>query len=189
MVVDEKEAFFPDLLSFSEICPLLPDSGGCYAVCSRKIADTFGMGQDEGVYQTRAIQLMYGENSRQLDFPEYTQLNMKEREACQDAVVSHLLGFYTVDEYGTIPGYDTETMSRASGIFHGIPNYAAMLALSGRISGIAHMMDIQTVFYILSILLFFMITENLGWKRLTGGILTALPGIFSLSRYGLQNQR
>lgn len=134
----------------------------------------FGMGQDEGVYQTHAIQLMYGENSRQLDFPEYTQLNMKEREACQDAVVSHLLGFYTVDEYGTISGYDTETMSRASGIFHGIPNYAAMLALSGRISGIAHMMDIQTVFYILSILLFFMITENLGWKRLTGGILTAL---------------
>lgn len=138
----------------------------------------FGMGQDEGVYQTHAIQLMYGENSRQLDFPEYTQLNMKEREACQDAVVSHLLGFYTVDEYGTISGYDTETMSRASGIFHGIPNYAAMLALSGRISGIAHMMDIQTVFYILSILLFFMITENLGWKRLTGGIPYGIAGIF-----------
>ena len=33
----KKEALFPDLLSFSEICPLLPDSGGCYAVCSRKI--------------------------------------------------------------------------------------------------------------------------------------------------------
>lgn len=40
----------------------------------------FGMGQDEGVYQVKAIELAYGNTERQLDFKEYSNLETDEEK-------------------------------------------------------------------------------------------------------------
>lgn len=123
--------------------------------------ELFGMGQDEGVYQCVAINFMNGIDSRQQDFEEYHMLESdSEREAFKNSVRGKLAGYDIPSEIYPDTVYD-RNVSEVSGIYHGIPTYPALLAMWGQLFGMENMMDIETVFYILTIFLVSFVCTNL----------------------------
>lgn len=121
----------------------------------------FGMGQDQGVYQTKAIDLVYGKNKNQQDIVEINYLaDENEFEKFSKQIESNLLGFNRYD--GTKPTLEeSKRLSSISGIYHGIPTFPGLLSLWGILFGINKMMNIQNIFFICSIFTLYYIIENL----------------------------
>ncbi len=134
----------------------------------------YGTGQDEGVYQTQAINLVYGKTKLQQDFEEYADLPSDDwRDTYREKMENELVGFYNYDPELPFASEEAE-LSDVSGIFHGIPTFAALLAIPGRIAGIRHMSDIQTVFYFALIIYAYMAMEALNIRRPLKYLLTVL---------------
>lgn len=55
----------------------------------------FGMGQDQGVYQTKAIEIMYDTAKNQVDFEEYQNLTDKADKQLYQEILPRFTGFYT----------------------------------------------------------------------------------------------
>jgi hypothetical protein len=133
----------------------------------------FGMGQDQGVYQTKAIFLIGSKNDNQIDLRGYyASPDEQYRAEFAEMVVSQRYagaGFYYFRgnaNRGTV--MPDEQYSPASGFFHGIPNFPALLSISGKIFGVDKMMHIQTVFFLLAVALIYMTLDiNLRLKKLT----------------------
>ncbi|MFR4393499.1 MAG: hypothetical protein ACLT29_04080 [Ruminococcus callidus] len=126
--------------------------------------ELFGMGQDEGVYQTVAVNFLNGITDRQQDFAEYHTLSKEQQELFHDKVFSYLVGYDLETEDYPATVYD-RNVSPVSGIYHGIPTYASMLAMWGKLFGMAQMQDVQTVFYGCTIFLVFFLCRNLKLRR------------------------
>lgn len=124
----------------------------------------FGVGQDQGVYQAKAIALIEGYNDNVLNLDEYESLkDGQARLDYENEVYQKLLGFYTYDY--NFPDQDsTQYQNDLSGVFHGISTFPALLALWGSIFGINHIMGIQTLFYMIGILLIGVILRNIHVK-------------------------
>lgn len=112
----------------------------------------YGMGQDEGVYQTQAILFMNHITKRQYDYEEYYMLDTdEEREVYERAVSPDMLaGAYSAQDE-LFPA-----ISERATVFHGLGTYSALLALCGSILGMHRMMNINGFMYILVI---FMVSE------------------------------
>lgn len=137
----------------------------------------FGMGQDQGVYQTAAVNYYYGLTSRIQTLDECSILEAEDADAYIAMVDTKLGGydndyqeFVTLDESpDTVPAY-----------IHGIPVFAAMLALCAKISGLENMQDIQTVFYVCVIMLVIFSCQNMKLKKtaqLTAGLTVAFCSV------------
>lgn len=125
----------------------------------------FGMGQDEGVYQTQAISFMTGNVKKQKDFDEYHLLETDEERAhFEYYVTNHLGGWDKAPEDYPETSYD-RSVSPVSGIYHGIPTYSALLALCGTIFGMAHMSDFEMLLYVCMIFLVYFVCRNLKLRR------------------------
>ena len=123
-----------------------------------------GMGQDEGVYQVKAIALMEGYTKNQLDFEEYHLLTSEDNKERYYYQIIRQVGF---DNYDSgFPTLDVENeLSDVSGHFHGIPTYASLLALWATIFGLKNMMGIQIVAFLCAICLLWFILDLLKCKR------------------------
>ncbi len=134
----------------------------------------FGMGQDEGVYQTQAIQFMYGYNDVQRDFEEYDMLESEDaKEDFRVSLQEDLIGLYNYDT--SLPfASEAKEISDVSAVFHGIPTFPALLGLFGKMFGIRHMSDIQTIFYICAVFLLYFILTDLNTKRVNRILCTIL---------------
>ncbi len=133
----------------------------------------FGMGQDEGVYQTQAIYFIYNKNKVQQDFEEYATLSDEDKKIYKEALENNLPGFYNYDT--DLPfASEEEELSEVSGVFHGIPTFPALLGMFGRLFGLSHMSDIQTIFYICMILFVYMTMDDMKIRKVLKYILTAL---------------
>lgn len=140
----------------------------------------FGMGQDEGVYQTQAIQFMYGFNDIQRDFEEYHMLeSLQAKEEFGISLNDDLIGLYNYDPSLPFASQDKE-LSEVSAVFHGIPTFPALLALFGKMFGLRHMSDVQTIFYICSIYLIYFIFMDLNIKRTNRTVCTILFAVSPL---------
>lgn len=136
----------PDL-SIKPVCIPIIISIICLPLIMNK-NELFGMGQDQGVYQVVAINLLNGLTQRQQDFAEYHLLTNPEAQTTfNEFVHSNLVGYdiSPADYPDTVYNRD---ISPVSGIYHGIPTYPAMLALFAKLFGISNMINIQTVFWI-----------------------------------------
>lgn len=98
--------------------PLLVCAGGLVLVAVKH--GFFGMGQDEGVYQTVAVNLMNGITDRQQDFAEYHQIPAEQQETFAQSIFQQLAGYDTESAGHVSHGFDT-SISPVSGIYHGIP--------------------------------------------------------------------
>lgn len=126
--------------------------------------DFFGMGQDEGVYPVKAIELIYGHEERQLDFEEYSLLETDEQKAEYAALVERQAGFDNYDSCKPTLSAEGE-LSPVSGIFHGIPTYPAVLALWGAIFGLENMSQVQSILFLCAMFFIVFTVENLKLKR------------------------
>ena len=107
----------------------------------------FGMGQDQGVYQTKAIELIYGNNTNELDicYPLKT-LNKEDFEYYRDEM-GKLQGYYLIGQVNpAVPDFENGGETRLRGVYHGISTWPAILALFGEMFGVDHMQDCQTLF-------------------------------------------
>ncbi len=140
--------------------------------------DFFGMGQDQGVYQIKAINLLYGETSKIQTIDEYDALPEGEyKEYYLDRVVG-LGGYDRLVNSGYITGVDVdEETSQTDAYWHGIPTYPAILALSAAIFGIEGMMNVQWLFYVCLLLMVYYILERTKTSRLFQTALVVLLGI------------
>ena len=124
----------------------------------------FGMGQDQGVYQTQAILFMQGDTKRQKDISEYHDLESdQEREQFRKDVQAHLRGYDVPDEDYPDTVYD-RSVSPVSGIIHGIPTYSALLAMWGTMFGMSNMQGFETLLFICMIFIVHFICRNLKLK-------------------------
>ncbi|MGN1403044.1 MAG: hypothetical protein ACI4XB_01835 [Ruminococcus sp.] len=126
----------------------------------------FGMGQDEGVYQTVAINFMNGITDRQQDFAEYHLLSDEQQSAFTESILHRLIG-YDIGTHEYPPTVYDNDVSPVSGIYHGIPTFASILAMWGTIFGMAQMQGVQTVFYFCTIFLVFFTCRNLKLRSCT----------------------
>ncbi len=151
----------------------------------------FGMGQDQGVYQTKAIELMFDNNSNEYDF-EYVKdvlTDPKDYDYFRDTIIS-LQGYYLVGSKYVLDDSDQiGGESGLRGIYHGIPTWPAILALFGRMFGMSYMQECQTVFFVCFLMIVFYILEN--FKIITVceagvvGILATSPQIVWVAKSAL----
>lgn len=136
----------------------------------------FGMGQDEGVYQTKAIALMNGYTDNTFNLDELNQLNIDNvldvpmyKNGIHEAYGFNIYN----DTLDNTTGYQ-----QGEGTFHGIPTYPAVLALWGSVFGYQHMSGINTLFLMCAIFLIYYMCINLKLKK---GIATSVTTIFAIS--------
>ena len=137
----------------------------------------FGMGQDQGVYQTKAIQLVYGDASRQLDFEEYASLTTDQQRTEYRAFTADLLGFDNFDSQKPFLN-SADELSDVSGIFHGIPTFPAILALAISAFGLENMLVFQSVFYLALLVFALKICENFKFSKLVSTVVV-VAALFS----------
>lgn len=157
--------------------PLLVCAAGAVLVAVKH--GFFGMGQDEGVYQTVAINLMNGITDRQQDFTEYHLVSPEQQGTFAENVYHRLIGYDIGNTSYPETVYDNN-VSPVSGIYHGIPTYASILAMWGTIFGMSQMLHVQTVFYFCIIFLTFFVCQHFQLRRSSSAlacILTAASPI------------
>ena len=132
----------------------------------------FGMGQDEGVYQTQAIGFIYGYDHVYQKIEEYDLLTdeQQRQEYLEDYICNKLIGNDTPKsisgiEFASGGKIFAEDAPVNEGYMHGIPCFSALLAMSGRLFGLKHMADINTVFMICIIFIVFFICRHLKLKN------------------------
>ncbi len=171
----------------------------------------FGMAQDQGVYQVKALMLIEGQNDNTYDIDEYYLLESDEEKAQYKEKFTELLGYYvyaddvTADEVAAddVAADDVTADDAAAninpntemqGVFHGSNTYAALLALHGYIWGYNHMNGVNAILAIVCMWVVYMICMNLRLGKAVGilctGIVTLSPAIVwtaksSLSESGL----
>ncbi len=108
----------------------------------------FGMGQDQGVYQVKALFLMKDKTEKQIYYDEIEKLETdKEKETFKEDVFRYA-GY---DKYDVNLWFNSEEdkVNDTSGYFHGVQTFPALLAWSGTLFGIEHMMLCQMFFLFL----------------------------------------
>lgn len=133
-----------------------------------------GMDQDGGVYQAKAIELIYGNTENQVDFEEYSTLESEsEKTEFAESLRRNLVGFYRFEDIYVTTNAESR-LSPVSGVYHGIPTYPAILALWGTIFGVQNMAGIQTIFLICGVFLIFLIGESLDFSKIINIFTTTL---------------
>lgn len=126
--------------------------------------DFFGMGQDQGVYQTQAILFMNGDTKRQKDFSEYHELgDDEERDHFLFGARNYLRG-YDIPSANYPETVFDRNVSRVSGIIHGIPTYSALLAMWGTFFGMSNMQGFETLIFICFVFIVYFVCRNLKLK-------------------------
>lgn len=124
----------------------------------------FGMQQDQGVYQTAAVAMISGKWENVMELDVYRKLAGEDRERYMHVVPTEINGFYFYQR--DLEGlYSIDFATDATGYFHGIPTYPALLALWGGMFGIGAMGGIQTVLFVLLLALGYLFLRELGSKR------------------------
>lgn len=154
----------------------------------------FGMGQDQGVYQVKAIDLMYGKTSRIYYLEEYNQLETPEEKAFYyEKAVESFQGLnigITEDERSALPAFINPDLNAeytgVYAVYHGLPTYPALLALWGLLFGLEAMAGVQTLIFILTVLMLWLVAEQLEMKKTVALLVCAVfllsPEIVWLSK-------
>ncbi len=146
------------LLNKRDILPIIILITGF--IITRHQFGIYGMGQDEGVYQTKAIALLQGHTDNLYRFEEYHELGKDEQEQ-YERFLEKFTGYYSLSDTYQADAQE-EGGCAGEGYLHGIPTMAAVLALSGSVLGLSHLKFICVLFYLASIWLLYVITKKIG---------------------------
>lgn len=135
--------------------------------------ELYSMGQDQGTYQVKALYLMERDTHNYIEMEEFRKLDTpEERQKYLDFIYDQNNLYLPRVEWET--DYDASHFDRIVGTIHGLPTYSALLGLWGTIFGYQNMIGVQTPLYLCIIFLSFYICENLGFRKRTGALVTAL---------------
>lgn len=136
----------------------------------------YGMGQDEGVYQAKAIGYIYGYNDNYVSFDEYDKLeSQQEKERYMQVLGNDLAGynFALSEEKTSLAGSDV-SLNDTLGNLHGIHTFSALLGLYGTIAGVENMLGLGSIILMLSAFIMWLILTNLKVNNLYKGIAVLL---------------
>lgn len=140
--------------------------GVCLAVIPLSFSTfgMFGIGQDEGVYQAKAIGYIYGSNDNYLSFSEYDKIDTKEEKSeYMKNLGNYLAGYnFVLDEEDLSRAGDEVVQNDTLGNLHGIHTFSALLGLYGSVAGVENMLQMGTWLLILSLFLLWLVLGNLG---------------------------
>ncbi len=148
----------------------------------------YGMQQDQGVYETSAIAMIYGNTSNEKVWKEYDMLPESDQKRFLHLAPTELNGLYFYNEdYADF--YTTQFSSEASAYFHGIPTFPAVLALWGSVFGMEHMIGVQSVIFCILLGLLYLFLQDYGCKNwvtyLCCGTLTFSPLVIWVGKAAL----
>ncbi|MCQ2532041.1 MAG: hypothetical protein MJ093_04970 [Saccharofermentans sp.] len=123
----------------------------------------YGMGQDQGVYQSQVMAFVDGDTKKIKDFSEYYELNDNDKTN----YILHLNGLLGADSIKSevLDGYYSNEASDSKVYLHGIPEFSAFMTTWAIAWGIQHMMGVQSFFYVLLLLLTYLCARNLEIKK------------------------
>ncbi|MBO4636379.1 MAG: hypothetical protein J5685_04455 [Clostridiales bacterium] len=164
------------------IVPVLASLIGV-ALVSAVPFDYFGMGQDQGVFQTEAIMYARGLTSRQVDIKEYhVAETASEKEQIMSALTEpNLYGTKNYDEtniFRVLTGSSRLSINQVTQVFHGLHTFSSLLALGAILFGISNMVKINTVIFVLCI---FWFCKVMGALKIPKKIQAVLCGILLIS--------
>ena len=146
-------------------------------------------GQDQGLYQFKAILYISGDYRNINSFDEYEFLNGDEEKFKYFKLLKDMVGVELIksptspipDYYGppeiTINDVNVNDEGMTDYILHGIATFPALLALWGKMFGITNMTGILTVIYVISILGVWFICDNLGLKKTSSTVAAIIYGL------------
>ncbi len=144
-------------LSWKKYLPLaILLAAGAFLVHGK--AGFYGTGQDQGLYQIRAMMYMGGYNDNVIDFPEYYDVENNWEKSEYLRILEDMDGYYLLKKDGL------KNANEVNGILHGIATFPALLGLWGRMFGLSNMPGILTVLYLLVLANVWLIGDNLGFK-------------------------
>lgn len=123
----------------------------------------YGMGQDEGGYQTQAFFYMSGDTKAIHEFPVYNNLSDEDKEAFKISI-DNTNGMDSLQDGYNDPNYSDNT-TPAQRYIHGIPSFSALMATWGSIFGAENIQGVQTLVYVLIIFLTYFVTVKLGFSK------------------------
>ena len=131
-------------------------------------SELYPTGQDEGLYQAKAMMYMGGFNDNELEFTEYEGLESGSDKSIYLNKLSEMEGVYLT--YKTSENGEPRTTYE----IHGIGTFAAMLAFWGDMFGMENMSGILIVMYLIAIAESWIICDNLKLKRYISFSVSAL---------------
>lgn len=143
-------------------------------------AGFYGTGQDQGLYQIRAMMYIGGYNDNIIDFPEYgyVENNWEKNEYLR--ILEDMDGYYLLKKDGL------ENANEVNGVLHGIATFPALLGLWGKMFGLSNMPGILTVLYLLALANVWLIGDNLGFKPWVNWILASFMAVCPIIVWGAQ---
>ncbi|MBR3307921.1 MAG: hypothetical protein IKI75_11810 [Lachnospiraceae bacterium] len=130
-----------------------------------KTGGYFGTGQDQGLYQSRAMFFINGKYDENVGFPEYKHIHEKWERSHYYLELKDMRGYY-IEGYERGGSEDTSDIPEdINGVIHGVGTFPALLALWGKLFGLEKMCGIQTLCYLLSIANVWLICRNLRFRK------------------------
>ena len=123
----------------------------------------YGMGQDEGGYQTQAFFYMSGDTKAVHDFPYYYNLSEEDKDTFKISI-DNTNGMDSIQEGYKDPNY-YDDVSTSQRYIHGIPSFSALMATWGSIFGAENIQGVQTLIYVLIIFLTYFATARMGFSK------------------------
>lgn len=139
-------------VSYVPVCVLLIILA---VLSSKNQAGFYNSGQDEGLYQAKAMFLINDKNDNVIDFDEYYKILDYGQKAQYVQEVNSLDGYYYLHEDGRA---GKESLS---GNLHGIATFPALLALWGKLFGMENMNGILTMMFVISVANVWLIARNM----------------------------
>lgn len=130
----------------------------------------FGMGQDQGVYQVKALALSGGYQGNVVTLEEENEFFNKSHIAEANNDFASFANIFYVTQTGFYTDISQEGEPSLSGVFHGIPTYPALLALDVDLFGISGMLNINYALVFISFVFLLEIIENLKLNKFLGTI-------------------
>ena len=168
------------------LCLVIP-----FAVLSQlNKAEMFLSGQDQGLYQFKAMHYIGGDYRNYNDFQEYYNLESDYEKYYFLTRLQGMTGVYLTNpvdtENETMYDIDLYSENITEYTLHGIATFPALLALWGKMFGLVHMTDILTLFYVLSIAGVWIICDNLKMKKTTSVFAGIMTGICPIALWSSQ---
>ncbi len=165
-------------LDITRYLPMLILLVGAFAIASSHRSGSYDTGQDEGLYQIRAMFYMNGYNDNEINFPEYDLIVSKWEKMEYMRHLEGMDGLYlpgdfddeeeSSEEEAAVPEAETaeEEEGLLHGTLHGVNTFSALLALFGALFGLPAMSYVTVIAFCLTVAYVWMLSENLRLGRL-----------------------
>ncbi len=166
-------------VDFVRYLPLLILMIAAFLIASSHRSGSYDTGQDEGLYQIRAMFYMNGYYDNEVNFPEYDLIVSKWEQMEYMRHLEGMDGLYLPDHFdeedeeefeGTVEeeifADENEEEGLLHGTLHGVNTFSALLALFGVLFGLKGLSYVPVIAFCLVVAYVWMLSENLRLGRL-----------------------